>query len=81
MKTTVTLPEIPSDPLFIFRMLKEDFDIHIVPHSLKARAAILRKAKAKNMSLEDYLIDEIPLLLIYSEPARLNGTAGSRCRA
>lgn len=54
-----------ADP-YVLHLINQDFDIHLVPHSQKANAAIKRKAKARGMSVLDYLIDEVPLILMLS---------------
>ena len=61
---------------YVLHLIDEDFDIHFVPHSQKANAAIKRNAKARGMSALEYLIDETALMLMLGvDPEKEEQTA------
>jgi hypothetical protein len=61
-------PAIPQTVFHAFRFPDLGFDIHFVPHSGWAAAAIRRKARANQMSLAEYLHEELLGKLVVGKP-------------
>ncbi len=49
---------------YVFHLVDDDFDLHFVPHSEEAGAAIKRRAQAANKSVRDYLLNQTALMLM-----------------
>jgi hypothetical protein len=67
MKTN-RFPPVSETVFHAFRFPDLGFDIHFVPHSGTAAAAIRRKARTHRMSLADYLHEELVAKLVLAKP-------------
>jgi hypothetical protein len=61
-------PAIPQTVFHAFRFPDLGFDIQFVPHSGPAAAALRRQARTNQMSLADYLHEELLGELVLSKP-------------
>jgi hypothetical protein len=52
-------PPVPKTVFHAFRFPDLGFDIHFVPHNGAAAAALRRKARINQMTLADYLHEEL----------------------
>ncbi|MGA8657131.1 MAG: hypothetical protein WB586_13380 [Chthoniobacterales bacterium] len=60
-------PSVSETVFHAFGFLRLGFDLHVVPHSGPA-AALRRKARTNQMSLADYLHEELLGELVLSKP-------------
>jgi hypothetical protein len=62
-----SFPTVPKTVFQAFRFPELGFDIHIVPHSARSAAAIRQQARTKNLSLAEYLHEELSDGLVLGE--------------